>query len=204
VSTGRIALFLDMMAAERGASPNTLEAYRRDLEDFSARLAAEDADLETARTEDLEAVLSALARDGLSASTAARRLSAARRFYRFLLKEGLRADDPATGLSGPKRARPLPKTLSEADVDRLFQAADPFVAPAECEAGVRVQALDVPRLFERLDRLLVPPLDPQCLASQVVNLSLVAFAVANLLEDVQGPAGESLPAIRLQRPPVVE
>jgi integrase/recombinase XerD len=104
VSANRdIALFLDMMAAERGAAFNTLEAYRRDLDDIAGRLAARGTALAEASTADLEAMLAGLASDGLSASTAARRLSAMKRFYRFLLSDGRRADDPAAALKGPKK-----------------------------------------------------------------------------------------------------
>lgn len=132
-----VALFLDMMAAERGAAPNTLSAYARDLEDASLRLGALGADLDTAQTRDLEAMLAGLARDGLSPATSARRLSALKRFYRFLLKEGRRGDDPCAPLSGPKKSRPLPKILSEADVDALFTAAGAM----DGEAGLRAVAL---------------------------------------------------------------
>lgn len=130
-----IELFLDMMAAERGASPNTLDAYRRDLVDVAARLASRK--LEAANTPDLEGVLASMAADGLAASTAARRLSAIKRFYRFLLSDGVREDNPATPLRAPKQGRPLPKILTEADVDRLFEAA----AGLSGAAGLRTRAL---------------------------------------------------------------
>ncbi len=137
MSAGLIALFLDMMAAERGAADNTLQAYRRDLEDAAARLAAAGRSLEAARSEDLEALMGAWAREGLAASTAARRLSSLKRFYRFLLKDGRRGDDPSAPLRGPARPRALPRVLSEADVDRLFEAVDAI----EGAAGLRARAL---------------------------------------------------------------
>ncbi|WP_323761633.1 site-specific tyrosine recombinase XerD [Maricaulis sp.] len=130
-----IELFLDMMAAERGASPNTLDAYRRDLADVAARLAGRN--LDAASTPDLESVLAGMAADGLAASTAARRLSAIKRFYRFLLSDGVREDNPATPLRAPKQGRPLPKILTEDDVDRLFDAAARLSGPA----GLRTRAL---------------------------------------------------------------
>jgi|OM-RGC.v1.005983969 integrase/recombinase XerD len=130
-----IELFLDMMAAERGASPNTLDAYRRDLVDVAARLSSRN--LEAATTPDLEHVLASMAADGLAASTAARRLSAIKRFYRFLLSDGVREDNPATPLRAPKQGRPLPKILTEDDVDRLFDAASGLSGPA----GLRTRAL---------------------------------------------------------------
>ena len=118
-----IALFLDMLAAERGAGDNTLAAYGRDLADFSADLAHAKVSVARAGTSDLRAYLGRLAKRGMRASTVARRLSAIRQLYRFLYAEGLRKDDPAAVLEGPKRSRPLPKTLSIADVDRLLRAA---------------------------------------------------------------------------------
>lgn len=94
MSQTSIGLFLDMMAAERGAAQNTLDAYRRDLEDAAARLAARGTELDRAQMTDLERYLADLRVDGLSPATAARRLSALKRYFRFLLSEGLRADDP--------------------------------------------------------------------------------------------------------------
>src|SRR5580692_1562967 len=118
-----IALFLDMLAAERGAGANTLAAYGRDLADFAGDLAHAKGSIARAATHDLRAYLGRLAKRGLRASTVARRLSAIRQLYRFLYAEGLRKDDPAAVLEGPKRNRPLPKTLSMAEVDRLLRAA---------------------------------------------------------------------------------
>ena len=118
-----IDLFLDMLAAERGAQSNTLSAYRRDLDDFSSHLAGARRTVANASTEQLRRYLGELARRGLSSATVARRLSAIRQLYRFLYAEGQRRDDPAAVLEGPKRTRPLPKTLSIADVDRLLRAA---------------------------------------------------------------------------------
>ncbi|KAA5804000.1 tyrosine recombinase [Alkalicaulis satelles] len=173
MSARAIALFLDMMAAERGAARNTLDAYRRDLEDASARLTARGVDLDDAATPDLEALLAALARDGLAPATTARRLSALKRYYRFLLKEGLRADDPAAALSGPKRARPLPKVLSEADVDALFAAADALDGPG----GARARAL--------LELLYAGGLR----VTELVSLPLAAFARAERCVIVTGKGG---------------
>ena len=132
-----IDLFLDMMAAERGAARNTLDAYRRDLEDMSLRLSAHGTELIEADTRHLETCLAEMAREGLAASTSARRLSATRRFYRFLLSEGTRSDDPARAMSGPKQGRPLPKVLSEQDVEALFKAAEAL----DGSRGLRARAL---------------------------------------------------------------
>jgi integrase/recombinase XerD len=118
-----LALFLDMLAAERGAAANTLSAYRRDLEDAADALRAAGSSLAAATTADLRACLARAAESGLKPTTTARRLSALRQFYRFLYSEGLRGDDPAAVLSGPRRGRGLPKVLSVAEVDRLLGAA---------------------------------------------------------------------------------
>jgi integrase/recombinase XerD len=117
------ALYLDMLAAERGAGANTLAAYRRDLEDFSSYLAEHSRTIAKAGTEDLRGYLSELSGRGMRVTTVARRLSAIRQLYRFLYAEGHRGDDPAAVLQGPKRERNLPKTLSIAEVDRLLRVA---------------------------------------------------------------------------------
>jgi integrase/recombinase XerD len=118
-----VALYLDMLAAERGAGRNTLDAYGRDLEDFMAYLAGADRSIGTASTYDLRIYLGELAGRGLQSSTVARRLSAVRQLYRFLYAEGQRKDDPAAVLEGPKRVRALPKTLTLAEVDHLLEVA---------------------------------------------------------------------------------
>jgi integrase/recombinase XerD len=110
-----IELFLDMLAAERGASRNTLDAYRRDLEDFAAA-----ATPGIAGSDDIRDYLGELAGRGLATASVARRLSAIRQFYRFLYSEGHRGDDPAAAIEGPRRGRALPKILSVAEVDRLL------------------------------------------------------------------------------------
>jgi integrase/recombinase XerD len=118
-----IALYLDMLAAERGAGKNTLAAYGRDLADFSAYLKRARSSIAKARTAELRAYLGELSRQGLRVATVARRLSAIRQLYRFLYAEGCRADDPAAVLEGPKRERALPKTLTLAEVDHLLRVA---------------------------------------------------------------------------------
>src|SRR5215470_7836128 len=117
------ALFLDMVAAERGGAANTIEAYARDLEDLTCWLTTRGRTLSSVATADLRTYLAALAGRGLAASSVARKLSAIRQLYRFLLAEGYRGDDPAAILEGPRRARPLPRVLSIAEVDRLIAAA---------------------------------------------------------------------------------
>jgi integrase/recombinase XerD len=174
VSARSIDLFLDMMAAERGAARNTLDAYRRDLEDAARRLGGHGVGLEQAQTRDVEALLVDLAADGLSPATAARRLSALKRYYRFLLKEGLRADDPAKTLSGPKKSRPLPKVLSESEVEALFDAADRM----EGAEGLRLRAL--------LELLYAGGLR----VSELVTLPLSGFARSERCLIVTGKGGK--------------
>jgi integrase/recombinase XerD len=118
-----VELFLDMLAAERGAGENTLAAYRNDLDDLSAHLRAAGRTITDATTDNLREFISSLSERGFKASSLARRLSAVRQMYRFLYAEGKRADDPAAVLEGPKRARTLPKVLSIADVDALLTHA---------------------------------------------------------------------------------
>jgi len=139
-------LFLDMLAAERGAGQNTLEAYRRDLDDLAQHLAGAGTTVVAATTADLRAYLAALARRGFKASSVARRLSAVRQLYRFLYAEGHRRDDPAAVIEGPKRGRPLPKVLSIAEVDRLLATAhagadDPARPEAERLRSLRLACL---------------------------------------------------------------
>lgn len=118
-----ISGYLDMLASERGASPNTLEAYRRDLFDFSAFLARRCRDVRSAGRADVTAYLEQLGRDGLSPASRARRLSAVRQLYKFLAADGVIAENPAEGAKAPKLGRPLPKTLSITEVDLLMEAA---------------------------------------------------------------------------------
>src|SRR6516165_830543 len=118
-----INLFLDMLAAEQGAGANTLDAYRRDLTDLSIYLVRCGQTLASATTDSLRGYLADLDTRGFKSSSVARRLSAMRHLFRFLLNERIRADDPAAILSGPKRGRGLPKVLSIADVDRMLTKA---------------------------------------------------------------------------------
>src|SRR3974390_1589821 len=141
-----VDLFLDMLAAERGAGANTLAAYRNDLADLSSPLRAAGRSIVYAHTDDLRDFLSALAERGLKASSLARRLSAVRQLYRFLYAEGKRRDDPAATLRGPKRGRNIPKLLSIAEVDGLLAQArndmeDPKQSPAAQLRAARLLCL---------------------------------------------------------------
>src|SRR5688572_15859707 len=126
-----IEAFLEMMSAERGAAANTIAGYQRDLDDFSAFLAAAGSDLKTAATPELRAYLVDLDKRAFAPRSAARRLSAIRQFYRFLFTDGIRKDDPTGTIEGPKQGRALPKVLSEEEVDRLIATAREATARAE-------------------------------------------------------------------------
>jgi integrase/recombinase XerD len=129
-----IELFLDMLAAERGAGENTLTAYGKDLRDLAADLDDAGRSIVKAKTEDLRKYLGRLAARGFTAATVARRLAAIRHLYRFLYAEGRRTDDPAAVLEGPKRGRAIPKVLSISEVDGLLTHARTGLAadtPAE-------------------------------------------------------------------------
>lgn len=120
---GHLAGFLEMLAAERGAASNTLDAYRRDLEDFRGFITQRDRDMGDAQPADIIAYVKSAAEAGLAASTRARRLSAVRQFFKFLAAEGCIEEDPSQGLHSPKKRRSLPSVLSVAEVDRLIEAA---------------------------------------------------------------------------------
>jgi integrase/recombinase XerD len=145
-----VSLFLDMLAAEQGAGPNTLDAYRRDLEDFSQFLLGAGNSLATAETQALRDYLADLDTRGFKSSSVARRLSAMRHLFRFLLNEQIRSDDPAAILSGPKRGRGLPKVLSIADVDRLLARAKALSEAPETTAPQRLRAMRLYCLLEVL------------------------------------------------------
>lgn len=140
-----IEAFLEMMSAERGAAANTLDGYRRDLEDFAGFLSSGGTTLLEADDRSVRGYLIDLDDRGFAPSSAARRLSAIRQFYRFLFTDGLRTDDPTGTIDGPRQGRPLPKILSEADVDRLLGTAQRAAAeandPARRLAALRLHAL---------------------------------------------------------------
>jgi len=127
-----IALYMDMLVAERGAARNSVEAYARDLKQSSAILKGH---LASAEEKDIEACVHHW-RD-LAASSHARKLSALRGFFAFLVREGHRKDDPCVRISGPTLNRPLPKSLSGVDIEKIFSALDAH----EGTQGLRLRAL---------------------------------------------------------------
>ncbi|MGH7003992.1 MAG: site-specific tyrosine recombinase XerD [Alphaproteobacteria bacterium] len=136
-TTPRIEAFLEMLAAERGAARNTIDSYKRDLADVESFLARRDRGIEAATADELRDYLAALHANGSTPSTAARRLSALRQFFRFLYAEGVRGDDPTATIASPRRGRPLPKLLSEEEVSRLLDRARAKRGPE----GLRLTAL---------------------------------------------------------------
>jgi integrase/recombinase XerD len=119
----RAEAFLEMLAAERGAAGNTLTAYQADLDDFTEFLARRGGSLSQADEASVSAYMVFLHGQGMAARTQARRLSALRQFYLFLLREGLREDNPVAELASPRLPQVLPKYLSEAEVEALLSAA---------------------------------------------------------------------------------
>lgn len=140
--------FLDMLAAERRATENTLQAYRRDLDAFAAFLAKSDRRFANAAPADVVAYMRGLGDAGLAPASRARRLSAIRQLYKFLVSEGVIAEDPTYGYAGPKKGRSLPKTLSVTEVDRLIEKARARIEGAT--GRDRVRALRLYALLEML------------------------------------------------------
>jgi integrase/recombinase XerD len=144
-----IEAFLEMLSAERGAAKNTLDAYARDLNDYLAFLAARKLSVVTAASDDVRAYLATLEAAGMTASTAARRLSALRQFHKFLYAEGVRTNDPTTIVESPRTRRPLPRILSTDEVDRLLALAREEIDLARLPAD-RLRAARMHCLMELL------------------------------------------------------
>lgn len=173
MTPGLVERFLEMMAAERGAAPRTLEAYARDLGDLFSFAARNRTDAAQADAKLLRRYLADLAGRGMAPSTLARRASALRQFYRFLASEGLRADDPTRLIEGPRKGRPLPKVLSRSDVVALIEAA----AAREGPDGLRLVAL--------LELLYATGLR----VSELVSLPLEALSMQGRTVLVKGKGG---------------
>jgi integrase/recombinase XerD len=140
-SSPLINRFLEMMSAERGAAKNSILAYNRDLEDYSAFLNTRKQQPETASSDDVRAYLADLEYRGLARSSAARKLSAIKQFHLFLQGEGLASQNPATIVEGPKKPRSLPKTLNTTDVEQLLNAAAAAVSAAKPEKRLKAMRL---------------------------------------------------------------
>src|SRR3954469_18026139 len=132
-----IERFLEMLSAERNAAANTHAAYARDLDDVGDFMISRKSALGVATTVDLSAYLAELDKRGMAARSVARRLSALRQFFKFLVAENVRADDPSAAIDGPKLGRPLPKLLDEDEMTRLIEVCAGLDGPS----GARLKAL---------------------------------------------------------------
>ena len=119
----QIDIFLEMMAAERGASINTITAYLRDLKEFEVFMLRRNRNIESADSKNIQDYLAQLKINGRASTTRARKLSVLKQFYQFLYAERQRSDDPSARIDGPITGRPLPKYLSENEVEMLLEAA---------------------------------------------------------------------------------
>ncbi|MBO0739763.1 MAG: site-specific tyrosine recombinase XerD [Alphaproteobacteria bacterium] len=129
--------FLEMLAAERGAASSTLAAYHGDLSGLARFLGARGTALETADARALHSYLASAPAARLAPRSLARRISAMRQFYKFLLIEAVRRDDPTAELDTPRLGRPLPKILSETEVGALIDAARSWPG----DEGVRLRCV---------------------------------------------------------------
>jgi integrase/recombinase XerD len=176
-----LALFLDMLTAERGAAANTVEAYTRDLSEFLAFLSAKGKQAKTASAEHLRAFLAGLARKGIAPTSRARKLSAIRQFFRFLLAEGMRADDPSSAVESPRLPRPLPKILSLAEVETLLATAK----QASESAGDGVASRRALRLYALLETLYATGLR----VSELISLKRTVLASDDRVLTIKGKGG---------------
>jgi integrase/recombinase XerD len=179
--TSDLALFLDMLAAERGAAAQTIEAYTRDLSEFLAFLAGKSKTARTATAEHLRAFLAGLARKGLASTSRARKLSAIRQFFRFLLAEGVRSDDPCSAVDSPRLGRPLPKILSLAEVETLLDTAKQASERAADGVGKR-RAL---RLYAALETLYATGLR----VSELIALPRAVLTADDCVLTIKGKGG---------------
>lgn len=138
-----VEAFLEMMAVEKDASVHTVSAYRGDLRRFGAVCASRGSTLELAGADDVSAFVAAMAADGEAATTQNRRLSAVRRYMRFLYAEGAREDDPAAQVGGPKKVKPLPKILSVGEVSALLAVAEEGAATGDPMALRRLALMEL-------------------------------------------------------------
>lgn len=138
-----IDTFLEMMSAERGAALNTLEAYRRDLEDTALILSAQSETLFSASLSGIRSVMRDLAKRQFAASSQSRHLSSLRQFYKFLYAEGMRGDDPTATIDAPRRERGLPKILDAGQVGKMLDLgeAQALAEPSNASAAKRLYAM---------------------------------------------------------------
>jgi len=188
MSERALRAFLAMAAAEKGAARNTIDAYRRDLDDYIAQLSAQGSSVEKASVAEIRAYLQSLSEAGYKPATIARRLSALRQFHGFLYAEALRGDDPTVTLEGPRRGASLPKVLRIEDVDRLLAAVQREVAGARGPAnkGLARKELAALRLAALVELLYATGLR----VSELVALPAQSFALAKDGILVRGKGGK--------------
>jgi integrase/recombinase XerD len=176
-----LALFLDMLTAERGAAAHTIEAYTRDLSEFLAYLCGKGETAKAASPDHLRGFLAGLARKGLAPTSRARKLSAIRQFFRFLLAEGMRKDDPCSAIDSPRLGRPLPKILSLAEVETLLETAKDASARA-ADGTAKRRAL---RLYAALEMLYATGLR----VSELIALPRNVLTADNQVLTIKGKGG---------------
>jgi len=154
---GQIEAFLEMLAAERGAAHNTIAAYNADLKDFAGYLGARGSTTDNASPVLISDYLGSMEKSQASERTQARRLSSMRQFFLFLMKEGIRPDNPTADMSAPKLPKSLPKYLSEGEVDALLQTAADWACPSGIKAHAGLEILYATGL--RISELLTLPVD---------------------------------------------
>jgi len=154
---GQIEAFLEMLAAERGAAHNTIAAYNADLKDFSRHLGGRATTPDKVTPALISEYLASMEKSKASERTQARRLSALRQFFLFLMKEGVRSDDPTADMSAPKLPKSLPKYLSEGEVDALLRTAAEWTSPIGMKANAGLEILYATGL--RISELLTLPVD---------------------------------------------
>ncbi len=123
LASSQIDIFIEMMAAERGAAINTLAAYSRDLKQFEVFMLRQNRNIESTDAENIKKYLAQLKSKDRAPTTHARKLSVLKQFFQFLYMERQRLDDPSAGIEGPRTGRPLPKYLSESEVELLLDTA---------------------------------------------------------------------------------
>lgn len=190
--------FLDMLTTERGAAMNTRHAYWRDLADVSLYLRAKrNTDIDKATTEDLQAYLKDLAekthikgthKGKIAVRTVARRLSALRQFYRFMVSEGTRENDPTSTIESPKQGRTLPKTLSESEVSTLIKTAAGTGSPESIRLVCLLEMLYATGL--RVSELVGLPMS--ALGENNEFLTITGKAGRDRMVPLSGPAQKAL------------
>jgi integrase/recombinase XerD len=172
--------FLEMLSAERGAANNTLQAYRRDLDDYNAFLAGRGRAAERASSEDVRDYLDALNAEGASRATQRRRLSAIRQFHKYLLGEAISRENPVATIESPKSRRVLPHSLTSSDVTRMLETAEKLAMGGEGKQFLRAQ---------RLHCLLEVVYGTGLRVSELVGLTVQAAAADAKFLTIKGKGG---------------